>query len=161
MSKKLLFPIVAVALAIITVVVGVFVIMDNVGDCVVSIQTQNVLIGDTVSVPVVIEKNPGIWGGQIIIDYNSKNLSYVSMSKGEVFEECEVNDAGDCVVLLVTQTMLENSKKDGTVAVLNFRVKTTSSKGKQSLSFNKETNFCNVDEKMIEPELKDGTIVVK
>lgn len=161
MNKKLLFPIVAIILAIATITVGVLLIIQNMADCEVVIGQESALAGDTVSIPVTIKNNPGIWGGQIIIDYDSKNLSFLSMTGGTVFDECQVNDTGENVAILVTQSALKDSKADGEIAVLSFKVKESAKKGAKKITFNDESNFCNIDQKMIEPVLKDGKITVK
>lgn len=161
MNKKLLFSVIAIILAVITIAVGVLLIVKNIGDCQISIEKNTALAGDTVSIPIVIEKNSGIWGGQVIIDYDAKNLTFESATNGDVFDECQVNDTGESVVLLLNQVDLKDSKINGLVATLNFKVKTSSDDGELKISFNKESNFCNAKEKMIEPILKDGAIIVK
>lgn len=160
MKKNFIFSIVVV-LAIATITLGVLLIFKNIGDCSVSIGNQKALAGDTVSIPITIKKNHGIWGGQIIIDYDSDNLNFVSASNGTVFDVCNVNDTGDCIAILATQSGFENSKNNGVIATLNFNVKSSADKGTQNLKFNSDTNFCNADEEMIELVLKDGTITVK
>ncbi len=161
MKNKFVFTIVAIVFAIAIIVVGIFLIFKNSGDTTISIGNAKALSGDTVEIPLTIEKNHGIWGGQILIDYDSSNLSFLSIENGEVFDECQVNDAGDCVAVLVTQSVLEDSRKDGLIATLKFKIKVSAKDGEHSLKFNDETNFCNADEEMIEPELKGGKITVK
>lgn len=122
--------------------------------------------GDTVEIELDINNNPGIWGGQIIIDYNYINLSFESVSNGTVFESCEANDTGKCVVLVVTHTItsdsqLKNSTADGIVATLKFKVKTGATKGSYDLTVNSESNFCNAKEEMVALTFDSGTIKVK
>ena len=161
MKKNLIYTIIAVVLAIATITVGLLSIFQNIGDTTITIGTAKAMTGDVVEIPVSIEKNHGIWGGQILIDYDSDNLSFVSVSKGTVFDECEINDAGGCVALLVTQSALKNTNNNGDIVILKFKVKVSADKGEQSLSFNNETNFCNADEEIGEPVLKGGKITVK
>ena len=121
--------------------------------------------GDVVEIKLNINNNPGIWGGQIIIDYNYINLSFESVSNGTVFETCEANNTGKCVVLVVTHTIssdsqLKNSTADGIVATLKFKVKTGATKGKYDLIVNSESNFCNANEEMIELTFDSGEIKV-
>ncbi len=165
MKKNLIFIIIAIVLAVATIFVGSLLILKNIGNSVISIGNAKGLVGDVVEVPITIEKNPGIWGGQIIIDYDSKYFSFDSFLNGSVFEQCQVNDTGDSVAILVTHTVtnsgLKDSKINGTVATLKFRIKATSQKGKQELKFNTETNFCNENQDVIELTQKNGTITVK
>ncbi len=161
MKKNLNFTIIAVVLAIATIAVGVLLIMKNTGDTIVSLGSAKGISGDVVEIPLSIENNKGMWGGQILIDYDSDNLSFVSMENGTVFEECIANDTGDCLALLVTQSKLENSSKNGDIATLKFKIKVSADDGVYNLDFNKDTNFCNAKEEMIEPDLNGGKITVK
>lgn len=161
MKKNLLFNIVAIVLAAATIAVGVILIFKKTGDTTVSLGDTKGISGDIVEIPLAIENNHGVWGGQIIVDYDSDNLSFVSIENGTVFNGCEVNDAGECIAILVTQSKLENSHEDGVIATLKFKIKTSADDGTYNLDFNQETNFCDKDENMVEPEFKGGKITVK
>lgn len=161
MNKKLLYSIIVVILAIATIIVGTLLIFKNTGDFEITIGKNTALAGDVVKIPITVNNNSGVWGGQIIIDYDYHSLSFLSIEGDSIFDECQINDTGECVAILVTQSELKDTKKDGEIAVLNFKVKTSSKKGKQKISFNSETNFCNSDEELVEPILTDGYITVK
>ncbi len=161
MNKKILFSVVAIILAVITITVGTLLIIKNIGDCRISIKDKTALAGDTISIPIIIEKNSGLWGGQVIINYDPKNLSLVSATNGEIFDECQYNDTGDSIVLLFNQIDLKDSKKDGVVATLNVKVKATTAADSTTLTFDEESNFCNAKESIVEPVLEDGTITIK
>jgi len=62
---------------------------------------------------------------------------------------------------LVTQSDLDDTKENGLIATLNFKAKVSADKGEYDISFNTETNFCDSDEKMVEPIFKKGVITVK
>lgn len=163
MKKNICFTtIIAVVLAAATIFLGVLLILKNIGDTTtVSLGSAKGTNGDIVEIPLTIEKNQGVWGGQILIDYDSENLSFVSISNGAVFDECEVNDSDGCLAILVTQSALKDSYKSGDIAILKFKIKISADDGVYSLDFNEETNFCNKDEEMIEPVLMGGKITVK
>lgn len=161
MNRKLIFNIVAIILAIATITIGVLLVIKNTGDCVIALGSNTALSGDTVSIPLTITKNPGAWGGQIIIDYDADNLNFISASNGGVFDACEVNDTGDSVVLLVTQSTLTNTKQNDLIATINFKVKDSADKGVCEITFNPETNFCNSEEELLETVLKSGSITIK
>lgn len=161
MKKNIGFIITAVVLAIATIAVGVLLIVKNIGETTVSLGDSKGINGDIVEIPLTIEKNHGIWGGQIIIDYDSDNISFISIENGTVFEGCEVNDTGDSVALLATQTLLKNTDKNGVIATLKFKIKANTDDGEHKLTFNSETNFCNEDEEMVEVGFNDGKIIVK
>lgn len=161
MKNKLLLIIISAVLAIVIIAVGVVFCFRNTGDTIISIGSAKGMAGDTVDIPLNIDKNKGIWGGQILINYDSDNLSFVSISNGEIFGQCEANDTGDCVAILATQLNLENSYSDGNIVTLKFKIKLSANDGVYNLDFNEDTNFCNKDEEMITPELVGGKITVK
>lgn len=163
--KKLVLIIVCAVLAVALITVGTVFAVDlfknHIGTTVISFENKTVLAGDTVEIPLSISKNHGIWGGQIIINYDSDAINFVSCSNGEVFDECEVNSNVGEVVILVTQSELEDSNENGLIANLNFKVKVSADKGDYDIAFDDETNFCDSDENMIEPILEKGVITVK
>lgn len=165
MKKNLFLVIVAIILAIATITVGVLLIVKNMGEAQLSVGNAKGIAGDTVEVPIIIDKNPGIWGGQIIIDYDSDNFSFVTISNGEIFDYFESNDTGESVVILAntlsTQAKLENTNKDGVVAIINFKIKSSAKKGDHNISVSTATNFCNAKEEIVEIAYVDGTIKVK
>lgn len=164
MNKNLIFKIVAIVLAVATIVVGTLLILKNVGDTVLKVGDVKGLVGDTVKVPITIDKNHGIWGGQVIINYDPNKFSFISANNGTVFEACDSNDTGSSVALVLyslpQQTDLKNTKADGVVATLEFRIKTSTPKGTHDIVVNSSTNFCNAKEEIVEVELQNGTIKV-
>ncbi len=161
MKKNLIFSIVAIVLALAVIAVGVLLIIKNTGDCVITIDNVKTLAGDTVEIPIKINNNFGIWGGQIIIDYDSDKFNFVSATNGEVFNECEYNDTGSSVALLVTQTALKNSKEDGVIVTIKLGVKESVEKGKTDITFNTETNFGDSEGNLVEPILENGSVTIK
>lgn len=165
MKKSLIFTIVAVVLAIATLIVGALLIFQNFAEPTVVIGSAKGLTNDVVEIPITIKNNPGIWGGQIIVDYDSKSLDFDAFVNGDAFEQCLVNDTGDNVAILVTHTVtnkgLENSKNNGEITTLKFKIKPASKKGQIDIKFNSETNFCNADQDLIEFKLENGFITVK
>ena len=160
-NKKFILIIAAIIMAAAMLVTGILLIVKNVGYTTIFLDEKSALAGDTVEIPLSISKNHGIWGGQIIINYDSDAISFVSCSGGEVFDECEVNNNVGEVVILVTQSELNDSTENGLIANLKFKVKVSADKGDYSITLNEETNFCDIDENMIEPIFKSGIITVK
>lgn len=165
MKKSLIFSVGAIILAVVTIFVGVLLVLKNIGEPTVIIGSAKGLANDVVEVPITIKNNPGIWGGQIIVDYDSKYFAFESFANGDVFEQCQVNNTGENIAVLVTHTVtdkgLKNSKNNGEITTLKFRIKATAKKGNKDIKFNSETNFCNKNEDLIELILKDGVITVK
>ena len=107
LNSKLIIIITASVLAIALIATLIAVILNKAGDATVSFGSKKAIAGDTVEMPFSIDKNPGIWGGQIILNYDSDALSFVSCSNGDVFDECEVNDDNGSLVILVNQADLK------------------------------------------------------
>ncbi len=138
-----------------------------------SIDNQTALIGDTIVVPVNIEKNSGLYVGQIVIHYNDEILEFVSGGNGGVFDECVVNgkDIKGTVMIIVNQSGIKDTKKNGTIATLNFKVKDTAVRGDTDISFYlpeyvESGTYClkykNInEEKWTVPECTNGIITVK
>lgn len=165
MKKNTIYTVIAVVLAVVTLTVGVLLILKNIGEPEVSIGSAKGLVGDFVEVPVKIENNPGIWGAQIIVEYDSKFLTFDSFSAGTVFEQCEANGADGNVAVLATHSVtkdgLKNTSDDGTIITLKFKIKVTATDGEQELKFNSDTNFCDANDTLIDVKFNNGYITVK
>lgn len=157
--KKLIITVTAAVLAIALLVTAIVLFTRN--DCVISIENKTALAGDTVKLSVNIKNNPGIWGGQIIIDYDSDTLTFNTASNGTVFDSCEFNDTGSSVVLLVTQASLKNTKENSTVAIISFNVKESAKNGETDIVLNEDSNFCNAKEELVKTTFENGYITIK
>ena len=127
----------------------------------ISIGDATALAGDTVKIPFSMDGNSAVWGGQVIIKYNEKVLEFISCANGNVFDECEANDNDGTLNLIVNQTELENTDENGLIATLNFKVKTIADDGKYKISFDKETNFSNIEGELKEVSFDNGTVTIK
>ncbi len=164
-TKKLIAKIIAILLSICVVIFGtiftVKYIKNNVGDTVLYFENQTALKGDVVKLPLYVNKNHGIWGGQLIIKYDASNFEFVSCANGNVFDECEINDNSGMVNIIVNQTELNNAIQNGLVLTLNFKIKETALKGDYNITFDTQTNFCDKDAETMDVVLKEGCISVK
>lgn len=104
---------------------------------VLSIENQTALVGDTINLPIKIEKNSGLYVGQIVIHYDPEVFEFVSGGNGDVFDEGVVNgkDLNGTVMIIVNQSGVKDTKKDGTLASLNFKIKDTAARGDSEISF--------------------------
>lgn len=163
--KKILLIIIAAVLAVALITLATMnvikYIKNYVGDTVISFENQTALTGDTVKIPFSIIKNHGLWGGQVKINYDANVLEFVSCANGSVFDECEVNGAKGSVNLIVNESGLDDSKANGTIATLNFKIKETAKKGDCKIEFDKTTTFCDNEGEIIEIKFTDGIITVK
>ncbi len=173
MNKKTKISIIiaTLILAVAIIVSGALLIVNNVGKTTLFIESETALAGDTVRLPISINKNHGLFVGQIVIKYNADALEFVSYSNGDVFLQCGANDDDGTVIIILNHNGIENTKSDGVVATLNFEIKETTLKGEYPISFylpeNVEdgTYFAKVqnleDESWIIPNCENGKIIVK
>lgn len=176
MNKKLLIGIIAGILALVLIAVGVVLIVkynnrdvdpSEIADLppvkggVITFEDQETGCGETVRIPLSIKRNPGIWGAQITIDFDDDNLEFVSVSNGDIFDECEVNTEDGKINLLINEKALENTKQNGTIATITFKVSDEASLGEYEISVNKRSSLCNRRGALVIPEFKIGTITVK
>ena len=165
MNKKLILIIVATILSAALITTGtifaVRYIKTHVGKTVISFENETALAGDTVKLSFSINKNHGLWGGQIKINYDAKSLEFISCTNGNVFDECEINDTNGSVILVVNQSELVDSNVNGIIATLNFQINETAAKGDYEIEFDQITNFCDQESELVEPILQNGKITVK
>lgn len=168
MNKKIILAIVSIAVAIALLVGGVVLIINGLKPTVLSVVDQEALAGDTIRIPIEIDNNHGLWMGSIYIEYDPNVLEFISCAKGDVFEECEANvvQSGE-LALLVNESIskLSNTKKNGEIAVLNFKIKDHAASGEYKILFDDDTAFYDItvkdDEELIYPQLENGTVYIK
>lgn len=158
--------VIAGILAITLIVVGIFggKLFGNNKNVTVYVEDCQALVGDTLKIPVQIDKNDGLWMGLVEVNYNPDVLDFISCTNGDVFDGCEVNDTGNCIVFILSQNDLKNTKANGIVATLNFEIKETATKGEYLIDIDGiNSEFCTVEkpEELIKPKIKDGKLTVK
>ena len=170
----------AVLLAIVTVILGIIFVpkipdLFDDGKPKLIIGEAEGAVGSTIEIPVEIKNNPGTWGGQIIIDFDSTDLIFVSADIGTAYETCAVNLADekgnmDSVVIIAehkinyedNKSVLVNSYENGNVVMLKFMIKANALKGEHKITINSETNFCDANANLVENfEFENGTITVE
>ena len=165
MEKKRILRIISICCAICVFValttIVIYTLVNRVGVTTVSLGSEKVASGDVVEIPLTLKKNHGMWGGQIIINYDPEAISFVSCENGDLFDDCEVNNNEGEVVLLVKQKELKNMHKNGDIAMLKFKAKVSADSGDYNIVINQDTNFGDINENIIETIFKNGIISVK
>lgn len=173
--KEKLIPIIGLSILVVVLIVStVLLLVKNVGKTILQIESQKVIPGNEISIPITIDKNHGFFNGQIILEYDSGALEFISCENGEVFDECTAYrpNGEDSIIIVVEQTAkLENTEVDGVVAMLNFKVRESAKKGTYPISFylpetvEEGTCFIKVQdinaEKRTVPKCVNGKIVVE
>ncbi len=81
--------------------------------------------GNTVTVAVSLDKNPGIWGMDLELIYDKTQLTLTSVTNGTVFSEEEYIPGkidGDIYILYYEAAEFENVTNNGVLATLEFTV---------------------------------------
>ena len=117
--------------------------------------------GDVIDVPIKMTKNPGILAGMFVFEYDDTALEYVDFEDGNILDEYEVNAKDGKVSCVISASGLENSDKNGTLIVLQFKVKDGAKAGDYTIKYSADSQISNYDEQWIKPQISDGKITVK
>ena len=84
--------------------------------------------GDTVTVTVTIENNPGVWGMDLLVDYDHNALTLTYVKNGDFFKDSEWTPGNlekSVYILSYEYTSLDQNvtKKKGVLAILTFKIK--------------------------------------
>ena len=81
--------------------------------------------GDTVTVKVYVDENPGTWCMRFNVNYNSEYFTFLSAENGRVYLDSETagRNLGDCYSYYAENTdVYENNSKTGLILTLTFAV---------------------------------------
>lgn len=85
----------------------------------------NASVGETVTITVSLSNNPGINWNSFYVDYDSSKLQLVGAQNGSVlnsWDSYSVTQADGTYLVTAHTSSTKNTSKDGTVAVLTFKV---------------------------------------
>lgn len=118
-------------------------------------------LSSIIEIPIEIKRNPGVWGGQIILKYDTKVLEYSDFACGDVFDECNVNAKSDGTIYCVaTNSKADDIRTNGIVVTLKFIPK-PKTKGKiAKIEISDKTNFTNIDENLVEVKLESKEVKI-
>lgn len=181
MNKKIIIGIIAGVLAAAIVVTGIVLLVkhnknsveptsdnssasvseDVIRKGVLKVSSAAAKAGESITVEVSFNENPGIWAIQLMLSYDTDALEYTGYSEGDLFSEYEVNAFEDQVKAVVIPNDLKNTYKNGTVIKYDFKVKDGVAPGEYGIKINDGTSVCNADEVTVEPSVIGGVITVK
>ena len=119
------------------------------------------LPGDTVSIPISLSDNCGIWGSQILISYDSSVFSFVSCVNGEVFEMCDSNTVEEGICIITSQLGTEDTTANGLIATVKLKIKDIADDGEYKITIDEKTNFSNIAGELQEVSFEGCTVTVK
>ena len=123
----------------------------------VSLGTAKAEKGDTIEVPIKLEDNPGVFACQIAFDYDEKALEFVDYEDGDIFDNWMISGSK----LVGDTSSLKDVTKDGTLLVLQFKVRDGAAKGDYTIKLTEESVFANYNEQFVCPKIGEGKITVK
>ena len=120
--------------------------------------------GDTVSVSINLENNPGIWGLKLRIQYNDSALTLKSVNAGNVFKESELTLSGELnknpYIIVALGSDLKDKKTSGSIVTLEFKV--SEEADYESYPVNIEVSQAiNMDREKINVSVDNGSITVE
>ena len=116
--------------------------------------------GDTVTVPVKINENPGFMAFLFSVKYDSSVLEYDSCKDGDLLGDLMLNPQDGIVgVNAISDSDIEG---DGTLFNLVFKIKDGAKAGKYDITLNVgKDNMANYNEEAIVPTVTNGSVTVK
>ena len=118
--------------------------------------------GDTVTVFFALSNNPGIWGLNGQVTYDTSVMTLTSVSAGEVFSSSEImmpESLGNPFSFLATASSIADKTGTGALIYLTFEVKSNAAVGDYSIGLN-VTQAINVNEEDISVSVSSASIEV-
>lgn len=99
-------------------------VFDENAPCI-TVGSKNAKAGQSVTLDVVLENNPGMWGMDLVVEYDKTQLTLTGVTNGTVFSDSEWvkgNLSGEKYILSYEANEIENITNNGVVATLEFTV---------------------------------------
>lgn len=112
--------------------------VDDNGNTEFTVETEDAKKDSTISIPVLINNNPGFYAGEFYFTYDSNMLEYVDYEEGVIVDQFEAEPAKGAIKLLAYNSQYEDVKKDGVLMTLNFKVKKASADGQYKITVQDE-----------------------
>lgn len=130
----------------------------------VTIGSMSAAQGDEIDVPITIDKNPGIWGINWKIYYDSQILRFDGIEFEDAFSDLGLLDTNEVKYPVVINGMgaeLSDVTTTGVIAVIHFKVYVGVELGETEVSMIAEAgNNINVDSEDVELTVNKGIITV-
>ena len=119
-------------------------------------------LGSVISIPVMINNNPGISDLAFVIDYDKDKLVLVSVDRGEVFSKGSFSVNTDTATVKWSSEDAVVVSDDGELFTMQFRIKETQTEiipVRLGLSNGDEENSDNQDREKFDADLMDGGVM--
>jgi len=130
--------VVSLILAVMMVLSSFSLIANAQGTCKIKVETVDGMPGQTITVNVVVENNPGILGlSAMSITYDSSVLTLTNAENGSAFSALTLTRPSryksGCVFSWYAENILDSDIKDGAILTLTFTVASNASEGTYSI----------------------------
>ncbi len=117
---------------------------------------------ELITVPVYITKNPGITASKVVLSFDTNVFEYSSCSGGEIFDDCSGNFTNGQIILIASDSGLNDIVGNGILANVVLKKKDTAKAGTYSVTVNNaECEFANTSEELVSATLEVGKITIK
>lgn len=128
---------------------------------VITVDTVSAIAGDTVTVKVSIDNNPGIAAVTISVKYDSASLTYIDYEEG-LFAAPTVNCVTKKSLVRFVAVQNENMTENGILFSLSFKVKDGVTLGLKDVKVEYEKgDFVNTDYEKLTPKTVAGGVKIK
>lgn len=127
-----------------------------------AVADDNTLASDVIKVPVEIKKNPGMTMAQIYFEYDQSVLTCVGFENGDILETYIDPAYGDGnVVFIMECAETEDTAETGELLTLLFKAKKNAKAGAYEVKVGEKSQFINIDETFVKPEISIEKATVK
>jgi len=122
--------------------------------------------GQNISVKVLIENNPGIWGMDIKLSYDKTALTLISVENGDFYQTSEWTQGNlsseEYILSYESDYLADITTSSGILAILNFKINNTAEPGDYMLTATyKKGDIINVSFEEIDFNINNGNVTVK
>lgn len=127
-----------------------------------AVADDTTLASDVIKVPVEIKKNPGMTMAQIYFEYDQSVLTCVGFENGDILETYIDPAYGDGnVVFIMECAETEDTAETGELLTLLFKAKKNAKAGAYEVKVGEKSQFINIDETFVKPEISIEKATVK
>ncbi len=162
MKRKIMALILAVMMIMSSVSVSAFAL----GTCKIKVDTVDGMPGQTITVNVAVENNPGILGlSSMSITYDSNALTLTNAENGEAFSALNFTRPSKyksgCVFSWYAENIQDSDVTDGTILKLTFTVNSSATEGSYAIGVScPPGNVYDKNLNEITPELENGGVII-
>ncbi len=115
----------------------------------------------TVTVPIYVTKNPGMVAASPVFTFDTKAFEYADCTAGDVFTSCQGNFVDGKIRTVAQVDGIEDTNDNGVLMNIILIPKKGIKAGTYSINIDKSSQYANSAEKLVNPTVAAGKIVIK